>query len=127
MTGTVSVSFLSYSLVHYSIGQTKRKRIVQFSSRWCLTLSAPRLPCLPPIPTLHSRSGVPRTQKLKPRLLRTHSSEVLPFKPGAGPYIATRATPTARDFFLANFYPSGPFTCIFFSKSLPSFYRVICD
>ena len=23
------------------------------------------------------------------------------------------ATPTARDFFLANFYPCGPFTCIF--------------
>ena len=23
------------------------------------------------------------------------------------------ATPTAMDFFLANFYPSGPFTCIF--------------
>ena len=27
---------------------------------------------------------------------------------------------TARDFFLANFYPSGPFACIF-SKPLPSF------
>ena len=23
------------------------------------------------------------------------------------------ATPTARDFFLANFYPSSPFICIF--------------
>ena len=40
------------------------------------------------------RSGVLRTQKLKTHLLRTKSL----FKPGAGPYIAMRATPTARDF-----------------------------
>ena len=38
--------------------------------------------------------------------------KVLPFKPGVGQYIAMHATLTARDFFLANFYPSGPFTCI---------------
>ena len=30
------------------------------------------------------------------------------------------ATLIARDFFLANFYPTGPFTCTF-SKPLPSF------
>ena len=41
------------------------------------------------------------------------SSKVLPFHPGASPYIAMHATPTARDLFIANFYPSGPFTCIF--------------
>ena len=35
-----------------------------------------------------------------------------PLKPGVGEYIAIHATLTARDFFLANFYPSGPFTCI---------------
>ena len=35
------------------------------------------------------------------------------------------ATLTTRDFFLANFYPSGPFTCIF-SKPLPSFSFVGC-
>ena len=45
--------------------------------------------------------------------------KVLPFKPGAGPYKATHATPTARDFFLASFYPSGPVTCIF-SKTSPN-------
>ena len=28
-------------------------------------------------------------------------------------YIAMHATLTARNFFLANFYPAGPFTCIF--------------
>ena len=41
-----------------------------------------------------------------------------PFKlnPGVGQYIAMRATLTARDFFFANFYPSGPFTCIFFQN-----------
>ena len=36
------------------------------------------------------------------------------------PYIALHATLTARDFFLAFFYPSGPFTCIF-SKTSPDF------
>ena len=39
-------------------------------------------------------------------------------KPGVGQYIAMRATLTARDFFHAYFYPSGPFICIF-SKPLP--------
>ena len=42
----------------------------------------------------------------------------LPFvEPGIGQYIAIHATLTARDFFLAYFYPSSPFTCIF-SKPL---------
>ena len=62
-------------------------------------------------------SGELRTQKLKSHLLRTQSLNVLPFKPGVGQYIAIHATLTARDFFLASFYPSGPFTCIF-SKPL---------
>ena len=49
--------------------------------------------------------------------------KVLPFKPGVGPNIALHATPTARDFFLGNFCPSGPFTCIFFfPKLLLSFF-----
>ena len=43
-----------------------------------------------------------------------------PLKLGIGQGIVIHATLTARDFFLANFYPSGPFTCIF-SKALPSF------
>ena len=34
--------------------------------------------------------------------------------------MAMHATLIARDFFLANFYPTGPFTCTF-SKPLPSF------
>ena len=58
-----------------------------------------------------------RTQKLKSHLMRTHSLKVLPLKPGVGQYIALLATLTARDFFLANFYPSGPFTCFFFFKT----------
>ena len=63
--------------------------------------------------TLRSpRTGVLRTQKLKTSLLRTQRSKVLPFKPSAGPYIAMHATSTARDFFLANFYPSSPPTGI---------------
>ena len=66
------------------------------------------------------RSGELWTQKLKSRLVRTQSLNVLPLKPGVGQYIAIYATLTARDFFCAYFYPSGPFTCIF-SKPLPIF------
>ena len=40
--------------------------------------------------------------------------------PGAGPYRAMHATPTAGEFFLAKFFPSDPFTCIF-CKPLTSF------
>ena len=84
--------------------------------------------CLPKVfeawtarrPNKQSRSGELRTQKLKSHLLRTQSSKVLILKPGVGPYMAIYATHTARDFFLAYFYPSGPFTCIF-SKTSPDF------
>ena len=58
-------------------------------------------------------SGELRTQKLKSYLLRTQSLKVLPLKPGVDQYIAIHATLIARDFFHANLYPSGPFTCIF--------------
>ena len=60
------------------------------------------------------RSWKLRTQKLKSHLVRTQSLNFLPLKPGVGQYIAIHATLTARDFFLAYFNPSGPFTCIFF-------------
>ena len=62
------------------------------------------------------RSGEVRTQKLKSHLVRTQSLYVLPLKPGVGQYIAIHATLTAKDFFLAYFYPSGPSTCIFFQN-----------
>ena len=53
---------------------------------------------------------------------RTQSLNVLPLKPGVSQYIAIHATLTARDFFLGYFYPSGPFTGIFFfPKPLPIF------
>ena len=67
------------------------------------------------------RSGELRTQKLKSHLVRTQSLNVLPVKPGVGQYIAVHATLTARDFFLAYFYTSGPFTCNFSKTSLKSF------
>ena len=70
------------------------------------------------------RSGELRMQKLKPHLVRTQSLKVLPLKPGVGQYIAVHATLTARDFFLAYFYPSGPFTCIFF-QNLSWFFPVL--
>ena len=52
---------------------------------------------------------------------RTQSLRVLPLIPGIGQYIAIHATLTAREFFLAYFYPSSPFTCIF-SKTSPDFF-----
>ena len=61
-------------------------------------------------------SGELWTQKLKSHLVRTQSLNVLPLKTGVGRYIAIHATLTARDFSLAYFYPSGPFTCIVFQN-----------
>ena len=71
-----------------------------------------------------SRSGELRSQKLKSRLLKTQSLKVLPLQPGVGQYIAIHATLTARDSFLANVYPSGPFTCIS-SKPSPDFFPLL--
>ena len=48
-------------------------------------------------------SGELQTHKLRSHSLWAQSSKVL-LKPGAGQHIAVHATPTARDFFLANFY-----------------------
>ena len=67
------------------------------------------------------RSGKLQTQKLNSHLVRTRSLNVLPFKPGVGRCMAIHATLTARKFFLAYFYPSSPFTCIF-SKTSPNFF-----
>ena len=65
---------------------------------------------------MEPRSGQLRTQKLKSHPMRTQSLKILPLKPGVGQYIAKQATLTARNFFFANFYPSGPLTCIFFEN-----------
>ena len=48
-------------------------------------------------------------------------------KPGVGHYIAMHASPTARDFFLANFYPLGPFTYVlfFFVQKRPRIFPVL--
>ena len=73
---------------------------------------------------IKTRSGELRTQKLKSHLVKTQSLNVVPFKPGVGQYIAIHATLTARDFFLAYFYTSGPFTCII-SKTSPEIFPVI--
>ena len=72
------------------------------------------------VPTVEPRSGELRTQKLKSRLVRAQSLNVLPLQPGVGQYIAVHAVFTARDFFLASFSPSGPFICIF-SETSPDF------
>ena len=66
-------------------------------------------------------SGELWMQKLKSHLLRTKKLKVLPLEPGVGQYIAIHATLTARDFFLASFFPSGPFTCIF-PQTSPEFF-----
>ena len=70
-------------------------------------------------------SGELRMQKLKSHLVRTESLNVLPLKHGVGQYIAIHAMLTARDFFLAYFHSSGPFTCIV-SKTSPDFSCVGC-
>ena len=67
-------------------------------------------------PLFGPRSGELRTQKLKSHLLRTQSLKVLPLKSGLGQHMAMHATLTARYFFIANFSPSGPFTCVFFQN-----------
>ena len=90
-----------------------------------VSFSAPldlAVPFLPPSP----RCGELRTQKLKSHLVRTQSLNVLLLKPGVGQYIAIHDTLTAKYFFLAYFYPSGPFTCIF-SKPLPVLWCVSPD
>ena len=63
-------------------------------------------------------------QKLKSHLLRTQSLKVLRLKSGIGQYTDIRARLTDKDFFIANFYPSGPFTCIFF-QTLPRVFPVL--
>ena len=49
--------------------------------------------------------------------MRTQNLKVLPLKPEVGQHIAMHAILTVGDFFLANFYPSGPFTSIFCKTS----------
>ena len=68
-----------------------------------------------------TRSWEPRTQKLMSHLLRSQSLKVLSIKPGVGQCISIHAMLTTRDLYLANFYPSGPFACIF-SKTSPEFF-----
>ena len=53
--------------------------------------------------------------------MRTKSFKNLPLKPEVGQYIAMYSTLTARDFFLANLYPSGRFARIFCKTSLKFF------
>ena len=67
----------------------------------------------------YPRSGELRTQKLMSHLLRKTELKDSPFEAWSRYYIAIHATLTARDFFLANFYPSGSFTCIFFQNLSP--------
>ena len=93
----------------------------QRQSDWRLCRLAPASTAEFGLPTsvfARSRSGELLTEKLKSHLMRTQSWKVLPLKPGVGRYIVMYATLTARDFFLANFYPSYPFICIF-SKTSP--------
>ena len=73
---------------------------------------------------LSSHWGAADAEIKVPSVERTQSLKVLPLKPGVGQYIVIHATLTARDFFLANFYPSGPFTCIL-KKNLSSVFPVL--
>ena len=74
---------------------------------------------MPPLPR-SARSGELRTQKLKSRVIRTHSLKVLPLKPGVSQYIAMHASLIARDFFpaISTLLVHSP---AFFPKPLPIF------
>ena len=112
--------FLSYGPFTYISFQKFFRQLSVFSLCSPSLISA--LLVLSTIYLFLSRSGELRTQKLKSHLVRTQSLNVLSLKPGVCQYIAIHATLTARiDFLLAYFYPSGPFTCIFF-KNLPIFF-----
>ena len=81
----------------YFVPQANKETVVCLTHRWKYTF-------------LGSREL--RTQKLVPHQLKTQSLKVLHLKAGVGQYIAMHATLVALDFFLGNFYPSGPFNCI---------------
>ena len=66
-----------------------------------------------------------RVFHLAPQWGAADAETKVPLKLGVSQYTAMHATLTARDFFLANLYPSGPFTCIFL-KPLPNFSCVSC-
>ena len=87
-----------------------------------LTSRRPSSVCTATVPALTvPRSGELRTPKLKSHLMITQSLNVVPLMPGVGQYIAIHATLTSRNFFIAYFYPSSPFICIF-SKTSPDFF-----
>ena len=86
--------------------------------KWCITWTVNQTFTCDFIPSGQPRSGVQWTQKWKTRLLRTQSSKALPSTLGTGQYVVMYATPSATNYFLAKFYPSGPFTWFFFLSKI---------
>ena len=72
-----------------------------------------------------SRCGELRDAEIKVSSGENTELKRSPFKAWGSQHIAIRATLTGRNFFLAYFYPSGPFTSIF-PKPLPIFSCVGC-
>ena len=110
-----SFLFFIFTFGNYEIKYTRQQKkfdTLMLSGWLQLTMQAPRI-------------GELRTQKLKSHLVRTQSLNVLPLKSGVGQYIAIHETLIARNFFLAYFYPSGPFTCIFSKTS--QFFPVLAE
>ena len=107
----------------------KQVTLLTFTDNWC------RFPCWGPwninrfqnmllffwVCILNSSVGSCGCRNSSPIWWRTQSLNGLSLKPGVGQYVVIHATLTARDFFLAYFYPSSPFTCIF-SKTSPNFF-----
>ena len=71
----------------------------------------------------HPTVGSCGRRNYKSHLVRTQSLNILLLKPGVGQYIAIHATLTARDFFLAYFYPSVHSTAFF--QNLSQFFPVL--
>ena len=116
---------LDLDLISRSQGIRRKKMQVEFFSKflpdkaqtWHICWDFLRIMCtLPWVALACPRSWEPRTQKLKSHLERTQRLNILLLKPGVGQYIAIRARLTVRSFFIVYFYPSGPFTCIYFAN-----------
>ena len=85
-----------------SISSSPRSRMLNRTILWPLPVETPKW-------------GAADTE-IKVPSARNTELKAVPLKPAVGQYIAIHATLTARDFFIANFCPSGPFTCIFFQN-----------
>ena len=79
----------------------------------------------PPVATsTHLSPSLPLVEIKDPSFENPELTKVLPSKPGVGEDTATQASSIARNFFLANIYPLGPFKYICSKSSFRCFLAV---